>query len=562
MTQQKGLIMSAKLSSRRRFLQRAGGVALGTAGGAALAGCTSDSPPPTRSSGSTGTEPSSSSTTGVALPTYAKLTPAEPDLPGDASGVPDAFFTFPKSPLATVDGVPGTGGTVTSMVAMYGAAIPPSPDRNDWWKGLNERLGVELDISMTAQDYEAKIATTIAGDDIPDLVHIPTATPRLPEVLEAKFEDLTEYLSGDAVLDYPNLASLPGYMWETAIHGGAIRAIPPGNIVGQPTWTVRTDVLDSLGADLASATDADRVLDLFTEVTDAARNNYAITTASIVFNLLTTMYSTPFEWAESGGRFTHAYETDEFRAALEFGTRLWASGVMHPDTFGGANGPELFRGGKLPFFAWGGVGYRSLLRTGIPGLELGFWAPPKAEGGGVGPKRLGTGVFQQCAIRKQDSPDRVRELLRILNYFATPFGSQEYLYLKFGTEGTHWKWNEDLQAPVGNQKISDERINVSYFASAPYELFDPGDQDVTAAMHEHQVATIPSGMRNASTGLYSATAEKQWSTLKANADDVANNVLQERATLADWDAAVDEWRATGGDAVRGEYEQAFAELHG
>lgn len=551
--------MTGFTAPRRRFLQGVSAGALVAATGALVA-CTPEDAAPPGDGATHGGQPGENPNVGISLPTYQKLEPVAPDLPGDAEGVPDAFFTFPESPVAVTDGTPGTGGTVTSMLSLAGSAVPPSMGDNAWWQGLNEQLGVTLDIGMTAQDYSSKVATTIAGGDIPDLVQVP-AVARLPEVLEAQFEDLTEYLAGDAVLDYPCLASLPGYMWETGVRGGALRAVPPGNIVGSPTPVIRQDLVDSIGADMSTATDADSVLDLFVELTDAKINQYAMTNPGNIRYLLTSMFGAPNTWSESGGSFTSQYETEEYRAALEFGATMWDAGVFHPDTFGGANGPAEFQGGKLALFYWGGVGYRSLLRAGIPGLDLAFWSVPKADGSGVAPKRLGTGTYQLCAIRKQDSPDRVRELLRILNWCATPFGSQEYLYMKFGTEGTHWDWDDELQSPVSNQKLSTERINVSYFASAPYELFDPGDRETTEAMYQHQAETIPTGMRNPAASLYSPTNDEQGPSLTAMIDDVGYQVIQGRATLDDWDGAVAEWKSGGGDTIRGEYEESFADLN-
>src|ERR1700754_3687497 len=62
----------------------------------------------------------------------------------------------------------------------------------------------------------------------------------------------------------------------------------------------------------------------------------------------------------------------------------------------------------------GGVGYRNILNAGIPGLRMGILAPPLADGSGPARDRLGPGTYRLCAVRKQDSPDRVRELLRVL----------------------------------------------------------------------------------------------------------------------------------------------------
>ena len=47
-----------------------------------------------------------------------------------------------------------------------------------------------------------------------------------PELLRAKFADLTEHLSGDAVKEYPFLANLPTESWRTCVFNGGIYGLP------------------------------------------------------------------------------------------------------------------------------------------------------------------------------------------------------------------------------------------------------------------------------------------------------------------------------------------------
>ena len=47
---------------------------------------------------------------------------------------------------------------------------------------------------------------------------------------------------------------------------------------------------------------------------------------------------------------------------------------------------------------------------------------------------LGTG-FVSTNVLKKASPDRIKELLRIMNWLASPFGSQEDLMLTYGLTG-------------------------------------------------------------------------------------------------------------------------------
>ena len=72
-------------------------------------------------------------------------------------------------------------------------------------------------------------------------------------------------------------------------------------------------------------------------------------------------------------------------------------------------------------------------------------APPPHDGSG-GPVTYNiAGYFGQWCIPAATAGDdaKVEELLRITNYFAAPFGSEEYIFLNFGIEGVHHTLNDD-----------------------------------------------------------------------------------------------------------------------
>src|SRR5204863_6637049 len=76
--------------------------------------------------------------------------------------------------------------------------------------------------------YPIKLATVMATDDLPDVilfsgglnVNIGGAggggTANLPTFLQTKCADLTPYLSGDAIKDYPFLAAIPTFAWQNS----------------------------------------------------------------------------------------------------------------------------------------------------------------------------------------------------------------------------------------------------------------------------------------------------------------------------------------------------------
>src|SRR5699024_7562011 len=203
----------------------------------------------------------------AAAPTYRKVESVTPDLPGDTDGVPDAYLSFPRESMPEPIGPPGKGGKLSAVIPISEPVVPGPPE-NQWWEQLNENLNLDVSVTFASTgDYGAKISTMVAGSDLPDLVHLgPSHVARLPSLLEAEFEDLTEHLSGDAILDFPFLANLPPYMWTSAMFEGRIRAVPPSNLVGQPTWVLRQDNAEQLGV-AHSPTDADDVLEFAAALT-------------------------------------------------------------------------------------------------------------------------------------------------------------------------------------------------------------------------------------------------------------------------------------------------------
>jgi putative aldouronate transport system substrate-binding protein len=173
--------MSYRPIGRRSFLVGAGGGAAALLGIGSVSGC---------NSGGGGSQANSAeSNSKVALPTYVPYTGITPDLAASTNGVDPAFRHFPKEHPKSVTDKPGNGETVSGMSNIFNA-VPPGLGSNSYWAGLNDRLGVDLKFQMVpAADYEQKFATTIAGNDLPDLVQMrPVAN--LPALLDKRFTRL------------------------------------------------------------------------------------------------------------------------------------------------------------------------------------------------------------------------------------------------------------------------------------------------------------------------------------------------------------------------------------
>ena len=67
---------------------------------------------------------------------------------------------------------------------------------------------------VPVRDRLAEVRRGVAGDTLGDLFNVDGAFAYLPQFLEARAQDLTEYLSGDAILEYPFLANLSAESWR------------------------------------------------------------------------------------------------------------------------------------------------------------------------------------------------------------------------------------------------------------------------------------------------------------------------------------------------------------
>ncbi|BCJ57598.1 hypothetical protein Jiend_10200 [Micromonospora endophytica] len=210
--------------NRRRFLTMAGGAAVTLAGGGALAGCgdaTSTSAPDGAKS--------------AVLPDYVPSQLVRPDLPPTPEGVMAGYYRYPRQLVDAFDVKPAAGlGDVRILTNMFNP-VPPAAGSNQYWQELNNRVGANLDITMTpSADYLNKLSTTIASGDLPDIMLISARLARRADVLTRLCADLSEFLSGPAAANFPFLANIPRDSWlSTAYGGGSSRCRSPGRWWGR-----------------------------------------------------------------------------------------------------------------------------------------------------------------------------------------------------------------------------------------------------------------------------------------------------------------------------------------
>lgn len=532
---------------RRSVLSAAGAAALSASALPILASC--DTGP---------RKTNTVSSDAVELPQYIRYEGITPELPGTADGLQDGFLSYPSSPVRATTEAPGDGGKVTALVEL--AVAPPAVDRNAYWQELNKRLAVDLQINgAPAASYSQKFATTLASGDLPDYVQI-KPVPRLPEVLASQFQDLADFVAGTEIKQYPFLANLPTQAWRNTVFNGGIYGIPfPTPLVTGYLFS-RRDILRSRGLD-DQITSGEELLALMRALTEPAKNKWACSTPMAVLDFIDQMMGAPNVWREENGKFVHNYETDEHKRALAVVAGMWKEGLFHPDSFGGGAAAETWFGtGITPLYFASFASWPRFYDTyggSEKTLDVGTVAIPRYDGGGVAGKFLSKGYYSFAALKKA-SPDRIRQLLRIMNWLATPFGTEEHLFRVYGIDGVHYQRTQgDVQ--IIEDRALQVKVPAYYIAKEPPVLYTAGKPQVTREQYETNKRLIPTGVRDASLGLVSETDVTIKARLVKTMTDTTSDILQGRKSVADWDEAVRTWRTAGGDTIRQEYERAFAE---
>jgi putative aldouronate transport system substrate-binding protein len=570
---------SAGRVDRRRFLLGSvGAVAVGSAG-SLLASCggkdEAGGPTPTGAAASTAPTSSAASTAGSAgatsaasaggpLPSYIPFTGFTYDLPPSAAGVDAGILTYPDASSLVSrakDGV-GGGSTITTMAAGI-SQLPPPVGRNKFWQELNKRLGATMKFNYPGQgsQYAAKLATALAGNDLADFVEI-IPMPRLPDVLTTDFQDLTEHLAGDAVKDYPNLANLPTLAWKGAVYGGSIFGLPrpstvAGNLVG-----VREDLRKKAGGP-EKVESGDDFIALCRSLTDEKAGRWAATKPLQLVSVVQEMCGAPNQWKITDGAFTSAYAVDETRRALGLVADLWKEGLIFPDSFVNTTSSYKLAGaGKVGLMVGGFAQWLASVRDfrpDNPEFDIAGLILPKWDGGGPASHYLGSGFKNFTAMKKTADPNRVKQLLAVADWIASPYGTTQRDFLLFGIDGVDSAVKDGLRALTATGTAEITSLDVTVIAGPPPVLYAPGvsAQDVKSA-HQWEESVIPDGLPWPTSGLFSETDLDKGASLTKALQDVQADVIQGRKQLSDWDNAVKTWKKEGGDQMAKEYAESYA----
>ena len=561
---------------RRRFLVASAALAVGpmlgacssggktSSGEETSSGATSGAAPTTSSSGAasgpaaSSSAPGSGSSTAASgiLPRYAAYNAISPDLAGTSEGVMPGYFTYPRNPKQAFSAPPAQGlGSISILTQTY-TPTPTAMDKNAFWKELNQRVGATMDLTLIpAVDYSNKLTTIVASGDLPDVVEFPRGTANQPAILKSLFMDLNEYLSGDSVSEYPFLANIPTSAWVYGIANGALYGVPQARALAGITTFYRKDIFAERGVS-PDPGNYDEYVAMMKGVTDDKKNLWAFSTVSNTLQAVQMMLDAPNGWAVEDGKFVSAITDERTKQAIGSVATMVKDGLAHPDSFASSltQNRTLYTSGRTATYMGGYAAWDLLAQTA--GDNVAALVEPKYDGGGDAPHFAGAGANATVSIKKGLASDKVKKILAVLNWLATPFGAEEYLFRKFGIEGTDFTWKTDTPT-LTDVGTSETALALPYITDSP-TILGPGPKTRITAQHDWDVRVMKSIKLDASAGLNSTTDSTKGAALAKLVADAQNDIFQGRKDLSSWDDVVKKWRSGGGDKIAEEYAAEYA----
>lgn len=487
--------------------------------------------------------------------------------PSPAPRVPDAYTKIPP-PFKSVDGIPGRGGKFTTFQITYVA--PPTPrETNSYWQEFEKRLGAIIDPTIApAATYTEKLATVTASGAIPDLTVLFSPDQYGSPIQQGAYTDLTPYLSGDELKKYPNLAILPDDLWKNVKIKGKIYGVPRSRYFTSSALLYRRDWAKKLGLELPK--NADEFVQFMTAFTrrdpdgDGQQNTWGLggqVTDPYNLNYLQQMFRAPNEWRKNAdGSLTYYIETPEFAQALAFARKLFEAGFYYPQNTTAAvtQAKNDIIAGKYGAYGDGIAGVPALRAQAInvnPGIDIDVLVPPGHDGGqGTTFNTSGFQGFVAIPAKVGKDSERVKELLRIVNWYSAPFGSEENVFSTFGIDGAHY-----TRTPDGTFKATDkgkaEVAVLENLADGAQVCYYPTKPDDGPYLQGVLKQILASGIDNPVMSAFSPTSLKQTTILNQFLLDRFNGIIVGRASIDTLDSIVREWKSRSGDQIRSEYEQ-------
>jgi putative aldouronate transport system substrate-binding protein len=549
--------------SRRGFLTAAAGTVGAVAAQPWLAACGAGGAPAKTGAAST-------TLLQRILPHYKASSLGTPDYPSVDGSAP-AYLNYPSNLVRSVADTPGSGGSYTAITPLWGT-IPSAGNPFD--QAVDKALGATLSVSpANGNNYSTILPQLFSGNKLPDWIQVPTfwAPPlNFGQAAADRLADLTPYLAGSKVSQYPNLAAIFSSGWQAGIWDDKLYGFPSyttGFNYGYQLY-YRADILDKLGIGTPKVKSINDLWDLANEVNDPKAKRWAL---GDIFGYLYQPYNYAPWMLDDKGNLITQYESDGIIEAMNWMAKAIKAGLVHPDQVAGnyGNGVTEFYSGQMVIVSDGSGAWNAAdaqkgqaSNKGYTRASFDFFS---ATGSGTPAMFLEAATAWTSYLNKSLSAKQIEEVLRIANYLAAPFGSVEYNLLNYGTEGVDYTMTgTGPQLTATGTKYAGSAVSTYNFLVSPNNtVYNAGYPAVTKASASWAQRNAKYGYRPLFYEL-NVTVPNNLSSANAftpftQTDNIMLEVARGHASIADYQSTLATWKRNGGNKLKQFYEGVLAQ---
>lgn len=463
--------------------------------------------------------------------------------------------------------------TITVMTGAY--STDPIKPEADAIKKVNEYCGVNLEITYvpasTGTVYDEKMNVTMASGNMPMVMLALNRNASLfTAIRQGAFWEIGPYLK-----DYPNLSKAnPIALWNSSFDGktyGLYRARP----LGRNGIIYRSDWLKNVGLSEPQTIDEFYAMLKAFKEKDPDKNGkddtfgMAMTKFMGPFDQMVTWFGGFNEWGlDASGKLAASWTTKEYKDTLVFFKKMYDEGLINSDfaVYDPGKWNDLLIGGK------GGVAIdvtdrcnkiNDEFQRSVPGAYMEIMSAPPA--GPKGRKSLATAGFAGVFLFSKTAIKDEATLRQVLAFFDR-LGDKKMLDLcGYGVEGVNYtlvngflkpKTSEETKALPPLQRADDLNQILCFI---PDLVGTPLEQKpwiakkaIVDKSNEQWVVGNPAFP------FTSATLALKQTQLKNIIEDARIKYIIGQLDDKGWEAAIEDWKKTGGDQVTAEFNAEYA----
>src|SRR5699024_609017 len=306
----------------------------------------------------------------------------------------------------------------------------------------------------------------------------------------------------------------------TTLFRSKIYELPiPRSMTGGSGFYNHTLFSDAGVDDTSTIASVDDYFSLLKDLTNPSDDRWALGSTGYGLPPFYHIFNVPNYWSLKDGALTYYFETEEYLEAIGFAEKAMKAGLFYPGSAGWTKSQMVnaFISGRvaqiydgLPAFQ-GPTGYAKSLpqaksdRKALPFLPFG-------HDGGKPTPWLDNIVFATVMLKKGDDT-RIRDALKLANFLAAPFGTQEYLLLNYGAEGEDYHLDDHGNPIPTDRAPLDTAVPWKYLSAPRQVVYDTTSQQTVKELHEAYSTLIPMGIENPCGTLFSPTEARKGSAI-------------------------------------------------